>query len=154
MPWQGPKDLNATIYLAWDGEALCVGAEVTDDRHVNTQTLGNIVAIVTQDIKRMLAYSGIAHMGYAMVGIIVAGEDGGAAVLVYLAAYTVMNMGAFAAVALMSECEDEPHLISTLAGQGWTRAVVYSTDELYEAVRGHLEKAECLLIGSDERNLR
>jgi len=42
MPWQGPKDLNAKIYLAWDGEALCVGAEVTDDRHVNTQTLGNI----------------------------------------------------------------------------------------------------------------
>ncbi len=42
MSWQGPKDLTATIYLAWDGEALCVGAEVTDDRHVNTQTFGNI----------------------------------------------------------------------------------------------------------------
>jgi NADH-quinone oxidoreductase subunit N len=91
---------------------------------VASQTLGNIVAIVTQDIKRMLAYSGIAHMGYAMVGIIVAGEDGGSAVLVYLAAYTVMNMGAFAVVALMSEREDEPHLISSLAGQGWTRPVV------------------------------
>jgi NADH-quinone oxidoreductase subunit N len=62
-------------------------------------------------------------MGYAMVAIIVAGVDGGAAVLVYLAAYTLMNVGAFAVVALLSEREDEPHLISELAGQGWTRPV-------------------------------
>jgi NADH-quinone oxidoreductase subunit N len=90
---------------------------------VASMTLGNIVAIVQRDIKRMLAYSGIAHMGYAMVAIIVAGIDGGAAVLVYLAAYTLMNVGAFAVVALLSEREDEPHLISELAGQGWTRPV-------------------------------
>jgi NADH-quinone oxidoreductase subunit N len=88
---------------------------------VASQTLGNIVAIVQRDIKRMLAYSGIAHMGYALVAVIVAGTEGGAAVLVYLAAYTLMNMGAFAAVALLSEREDEPHLISNFAGQGWKR---------------------------------
>jgi NADH-quinone oxidoreductase subunit N len=91
---------------------------------VGSQTLGNIVAIVQRDIKRMLAYSGIAHMGYAMIAVIVAGPEGGAAVLVYLAAYTLMNIGAFAAVALFSERENEPHLISDLAGQGWTRPVV------------------------------
>ena len=90
---------------------------------VASQTLGNIVAIVQRDIKRMLAYSGIAHMGYAMVAVIVAGVDGGAAVLVYLAAYTLMNLGAFATVALLSEREDQPHLISDLAGQGWRRPV-------------------------------
>jgi NADH-quinone oxidoreductase subunit N len=91
---------------------------------VSSMFLGNLVAIVQRDIKRMLAYSGIAHMGYAMVAVIVAGHDGGAAVLVYLAAYTLMNMGAFAAIALMSERENEPHLISDLAGQGWRRPVV------------------------------
>lgn len=91
---------------------------------VASQTLGNIVAIVQQDIKRMLAYSGIAHMGYAMVAIIAGGADGALGVLVYLAAYTVMNIGAFAAVALMSEGESEPHLIPDLAGQGWERPVV------------------------------
>jgi NADH-quinone oxidoreductase subunit N len=91
---------------------------------VASQTLGNIVAIVQRDIKRMLAYSGIAHMGYAMVAVLVAGLDGGAAVLVYLAAYTLMNMGAFAAIALMSENESDPHHISDLAGQGWTRPVI------------------------------
>jgi NADH-quinone oxidoreductase subunit N len=91
---------------------------------VASQFLGNIVAIVQRDVKRMLAYSGIAHMGYALIAIIAAGEDGGAAVLVYLAAYTLMNIGAFAAVALMSERENEPHMISDLAGQGWRRPVI------------------------------
>lgn len=88
---------------------------------VGSMTLGNVVAIVQRDIKRMLAYSGIAHMGYAMVAIIVAGVDGGSAALVYLAAYSLMNIGAFAVVAQLSEREDEPHLIGELAGQGWTR---------------------------------
>jgi len=91
---------------------------------VGSQTLGNIVAIVQRDVKRMLAYSGIAHMGYALVGVIVAGTDGSSAVLVYIAAYTIMNIGAFAAVAVMSTNESEPHLISDLAGQGWTRPLV------------------------------
>jgi len=91
---------------------------------VASQTLGNIVAIVQRDIKRMLAYSGIAHMGYALIGVIVAGTNGSSAVLVYLAAYTFMNIGAFAVVAFMSESESEPHLISDLAGQGWTRPLL------------------------------
>ena len=90
---------------------------------VASQTMGNLVAIVQRDIKRMLAYSGIAHMGYALVAVIVAGVEGGAAVLVYLAAYTLMNMGAFACVAQLSEREDRPHLISDLSGQGYNRPV-------------------------------
>jgi NADH-quinone oxidoreductase subunit N len=90
---------------------------------VASQTIGNVVAIVQRDIKRMLAYSGIAHMGYALVAVIVAGEEGGAAVLVYLAAYTTMNMGAFACVAQFSEREDRPHVINDLSGQGYNRPV-------------------------------
>jgi len=88
---------------------------------VASQFLGNIVAIVQRDIKRMLGYSGIAHMGYAMVGVIAGGTGGAGSVLVYLAAYTFMNMGAFAVIALMSENEREPHLITDLGGQGWRR---------------------------------
>jgi hypothetical protein len=42
-PWQGPEDLGAKVYLGWDGEALCVAAEVTDDRHFNTKTGDAIV---------------------------------------------------------------------------------------------------------------
>jgi NADH-quinone oxidoreductase subunit N len=90
---------------------------------VASMTLGNIVAIVQRDIKRMLAYSGIAHMGYALVAVFVAGVDGGAAVLVYLAAYTLMNMGAFASIAMLSEREDRAHHISDLCGQGYKRPI-------------------------------
>jgi NADH-quinone oxidoreductase subunit N len=88
---------------------------------VASQTLGNLVAIAQRDVKRMLAYSGIAHMGYALVGIVAFGFDGLTGVLVYLAAYTFMNIAAFAVVSAFSESEDEPHLITDLAGQGWQR---------------------------------
>lgn len=94
---------------------------------VASQILGNVVAIVQRDVKRMLAYSGIAHMGYALVAVLVAGRDGGASVLVYFAAYTLMNMGAFAAIALMSEREDRPHLIEDLKGQGYHRPMAALT---------------------------
>jgi len=97
---------------------------------VLSQTLGNLVAIAQQDIKRMLAYSGIAHMGYALVGLAAyrpgapAGGEGLTGVLVYLAAYTVMNVAAFAVVSAFSEGEEEQHLIADLAGQGWQRPVL------------------------------
>jgi NADH-quinone oxidoreductase subunit N len=136
----GPTPVTAFLSVVPKGAALIVLLRIVDGMDllhlsarwvlaasiiaVASQALGNIVAIVQRDIKRMLAYSGIAHMGYAFVALIVAGSDGGAAVLVYLAAYTLMNLGAFAAVAVMSERENEPHLISDLAGQGWTRPVV------------------------------
>ena len=90
---------------------------------VASQTLGNLVAIAQRDIKRMLAYSGIAHMGYALIGVVAFGSDGVTGVLVYLAAYTFMNIAAFAIVSAFSESEEEPHLITDLAGQGWERPV-------------------------------
>ncbi len=88
---------------------------------VLSMTLGNLVAIAQRDLKRMLAYSGIAHMGYVLVGIVALGVDGIAAVLVYIAAYTLMNIAAFAVVSAFSEGEEEPHLLTDLAGQGWVR---------------------------------
>jgi NADH-quinone oxidoreductase subunit N len=135
----GPTPVTAFLSVVPKGAALVALLRIVDgmdllhvSRHwymaagamaVASMTLGNLVAIVQRDIKRMLAYSGIAHMGYAMVAVIVAGVEGGAAVLVYLAAYTLMNIGAFATVALFSVRENEPHLISDLAGQGWQRPV-------------------------------
>ena len=91
---------------------------------VASQTLGNLVAIAQRDVKRLLAYSGIAHMGYALVGVVAFGFDGVTGVLVYLAAYTVMNIAGFAVVSAFSESEDEPHLINDLAGQGWERPML------------------------------
>ncbi len=91
---------------------------------VLSMIIGNLVAIAQRDLKRMLAYSGIAHMGYAVVGVVALGFEGLSGLLVYLAAYTVMNIAAFAVVSAFSENEEEPHLLTDLAGQGWERPLL------------------------------
>ncbi len=91
---------------------------------VGSMVLGNLVAIAQRDIKRMLAYSGIAHMGYALVGLVAFGPDGVSAVLVYFAAYALMNLAAFGVISALSESEEEPHLVNDLAGQGWRRPLL------------------------------
>lgn len=111
------NDLDlATSSSAW----LTTGATAA----VASQTLGNVVAIVQRDIKRMLAYSGIAHMGYALIGVVSGGLDGASAVLTYLGAYTVMNAGAFVVICVLSEDEGQSHFVSELAGQGWRRPLL------------------------------
>jgi NADH-quinone oxidoreductase subunit N len=69
---------------------------------VLTMTIGNIVAIAQDNIKRMLAYSTIAHMGYLLIGPAVGSELGVAAVLFYSLAYACMTIGAFGMVILLS----------------------------------------------------
>jgi NADH-quinone oxidoreductase subunit N len=77
---------------------------------IATLILGNLVAIVQTNIKRMLAYSSIAHAGYALIGVVVAGQtDAGSgvrafglsSVMLYLAVYAFMTLGAFAVVAAL-----------------------------------------------------
>ena len=63
-----------------------------------TMTLGNLVALAQTNIKRLLAYSSIAHAGYAMIGVVVASELGAASVVFYLAAYILTNLAAFGVV--------------------------------------------------------
>ncbi len=65
---------------------------------VATMTVGNFAALRQSNIKRMLAYSSVAHAGYLLVGMVSATNQGGAAVLYYLLAYAFMNTGAFAVV--------------------------------------------------------
>ena len=72
---------------------------------IATMLLGNIVALVQTNIKRMLAYSSIAHAGYALIGVVAAGQPGDssgiATVLLYLSLYAFMTFGAFAIVAML-----------------------------------------------------
>jgi NADH-quinone oxidoreductase subunit N len=67
-----------------------------------TMTVGNFAALVQNNLKRLLAYSSIAHAGYILMGVTAGGKAGFEAVAVYLAVYVVMNMGAFAVVAAVS----------------------------------------------------
>ncbi len=83
-----------------------------------SMTLGNVVALAQRDVKRLLAYSGIAHMGYVTIALAVFGTDSLAAVIVYFFAYLVSNAGAFAAVAALYRDETKPHPIGLLAGEG------------------------------------
>ncbi len=83
-----------------------------------SMSLGNVVALAQRDIKRLLAYSGIAHMGYVAIALVVFGRDALAAVIVYFFAYLVSNAGAFAAVSALYRDETKPHPIAMLAGDG------------------------------------
>jgi NADH-quinone oxidoreductase subunit N len=68
---------------------------------VLTMTAGNIAALAQKDVKRMLAYSSIAHAGYILVGVAAGTPNGVKAVVFYLLAYSFMNIGAFAVVTVL-----------------------------------------------------
>jgi NADH-quinone oxidoreductase subunit N len=86
---------------------------------VVTMTVGNIVAISQSNIKRMLAYSSIAHAGYVLVAFTAGNDLGTSSILFYLLAYAFMNIGAFAVVILMGKKGEENTLIADYAGIGF-----------------------------------
>jgi NADH-quinone oxidoreductase subunit N len=97
----GPKAAGLALLMrlmealgpSWPSVApLLVGLTVV------TMTLGNLVALVQANVKRLLAYSTIAQVGYLLIGFVVATPVGREALLVYLVAYLFMNLGAFACV--------------------------------------------------------
>jgi NADH-quinone oxidoreductase subunit N len=70
---------------------------------VLTMTVGNVIGLYQNNIKRMLAYSSIAHAGYVLVGFTAGNPEGIAGVLFYMLTYTFMNIGAFAIVILIGK---------------------------------------------------
>jgi NADH-quinone oxidoreductase subunit N len=101
----GPKAAAFAIFLrifvaglepiAADWRWLVGGAAIL------TMVWGNIAALTQDNVKRMLAYSSIAHAGYALVGLIAGGDAGVQSVLFYMLVYTVTNLGAFGFVILL-----------------------------------------------------
>jgi NADH-quinone oxidoreductase subunit N len=85
-----------------------------------TMTLGNVVAVLQTNVKRMLAYSAIAHAGYILVGIVVNSRPGFSAVLFYLVIYTAMNLVAFSIVLSLSRKGDMGVNLDDYAGLGRT----------------------------------
>lgn len=92
---------------------------------VATMTMGNLAALAQEDMKRMLAYSSIAHAGYALIAIVTAS---GASLLFYLVAYTIMTIGAFVAIGALGTATQERTALSHVAGLGsrrpWLAAVL------------------------------
>jgi NADH-quinone oxidoreductase subunit N len=83
---------------------------------VLSMTLGNVVAIAQQNLKRLLAYSSIAHVGYMLVGIVAGGGLGGASVLFYLLVYTFTTAGAFGVILLLERSGEEAVGVGDTAG--------------------------------------
>lgn len=84
-----------------------------------TMTVGNVVAIAQTNLKRMLAYSSIAHAGYLLIALVAANDMGVSSVLFYILAYTFMNIGALAVVIIVSQKGDEFIQIHDFAGLGF-----------------------------------
>jgi len=86
-----------------------------------TMTIGNLLAISQTSVKRMLAYSSIAHAGYVLVALVSGEEWGGASVLFYLLAYASMTFGAFAVLTALSEKDQMRESYKDFAGLGFKR---------------------------------
>ena len=119
-----PKAASAVVLVrllaaAADSGAWMKGPQLIALLAVVSMIAGNLLALVQRDIKRMLAYSGVAHMGYLLIPLVSVGRESMPPLLVYLLAYALMNGGAFALVAMLYAKAGEQHLISDLSGWGY-----------------------------------
>lgn len=98
---------------------------------VLTMCIGNLAAIVQTNVKRMLAYSSIAHAGYILVAFAASTEIGIAAVLFYLAAYALMKLGAFLVIAHLGQQGERRLNIQDYAGLGSKQPVLAACFSLF-----------------------
>lgn len=106
--------LSALEPLRADWTPLVAGLAVA------TMILGTVVGVAQRSLKRMLAYSSIAHAGYILVGLAAGNDVGKGAILFYLLAYAVTNLGAFGVLALLGSRDRENDDLHDYAGL-WTR---------------------------------
>jgi NADH-quinone oxidoreductase subunit N len=92
-----------------------------------TILVGNFLALLQNNVKRILAYSSIAHLGYMLVAFLASGGFGIEAVTFYLVAYFVMNLGAFGVVAVLSLPAQEKENLEDYQGLFWHRPWLAST---------------------------
>ena len=86
--------------------------------------LGTVVGVAQTSVKRMLAYSSIAHGGYLLVGLVAANEIGKAAILFYLAAYAITNLAAFGVIALLGARDKGNDELRDYAGLWYSHPVL------------------------------
>jgi NADH-quinone oxidoreductase subunit N len=98
---------------------------------VLTMILGNLAALVQENIKRMLAYSSIAHAGYILIGMVAGTPEGTSAMLYYLLAYTFTNLGAFAVVALVGRQGEANVMLDDYRGLSRTHPMLAVTMAIF-----------------------
>ena len=86
-----------------------------------TMVVGNLMAVIQDNVKRLLAYSSIGHAGYMLVGIVAGSIEGWSAVMFYLVAYLFMNLGAFGVVIVLANRGEDCERVDSFAGLARTR---------------------------------
>ncbi len=120
-----PKVAAAVLFarVLYDGFGAAVQAwsQILVFIAIASMFLGSIAAIGQSNLKRLLAYSSIGHMGYALVGLAAGTPEGATSLLIYLAIYLVMNVGVFAFILTMERDGQPVEAVSDLAGLSRTR---------------------------------
>jgi NADH-quinone oxidoreductase subunit N len=98
--------------LGWDWRPIMWGVAIL------TMVVGSVLAITQTDVKRMLAYSSIAHAGFLLTGVIATNRQGASATMFYLLVYGFMTLGAFGVVTLVRDADGEATHLSRWAGLG------------------------------------
>jgi NADH-quinone oxidoreductase subunit N len=109
----------------WDWQPVLWAVAIT------TMVLGSVVAVVQEDIKRVLAYSSVAHAGFILTGVLALDVTGVSSSLFYLAVYGVTTIGAFSALMLVRDAGGEATTISSWAGIGRRSPVFAATFSLF-----------------------
>ncbi|HET7481958.1 MAG TPA: NADH-quinone oxidoreductase subunit N [Actinomycetota bacterium] len=108
--------LDATLFsLRTDWRPLLIAVAVA------TMIIGSVLAVVQEDVKRMLAYSSIAHAGFVLTGVIATSDPGVAGALFYLATYGITVLGAFAVIAVISGREERYVRLTDMKGLFYER---------------------------------
>ncbi|MCQ4081276.1 NADH-quinone oxidoreductase subunit NuoN [Streptomyces sp. RB6PN25] len=111
--------------LRWDWRPVMWGVAIL------TMVIGAIVAVTQTDVKRLLAYSSIAHAGFILAGVVAVSPDGVSSVLFYLGAYSFVTLGAFAVVTLVRDAGGEATHLSRWAGLGRRSPLVAAVFAVY-----------------------
>lgn len=101
-------DAAPSLHVQWDHVLIVIA--------LLSIALGNIVAVVQTNIKRLLAYSSIAHMGYMILGLACGTQRGDAAALFYMITYAITSLGAFGIIVLLSKTGFDSNELSDFAG--------------------------------------
>jgi len=112
------------IFISRFGPVGSQLVEILEILAILTMTVGNVIALVQDNIKRMLAYSSIAHAGYILIGftaLSLKSEIAGISIMYYIMVYTFMNIGAFGVVIYLEKSKEEILKISDYAGLGFKK---------------------------------
>jgi NADH-quinone oxidoreductase subunit N len=96
-----------------------------------TMIVGNVMAVIQDNVKRLLAYSSVAHAGYLLLGIVAGSQEGYSAVLFYLVCYVFVNLGAFAVIVSLANQARDCERIEEFAGLAKTRPALAALMTLF-----------------------